>query len=263
MVRSLTSVGLAVLFAAFGFAQHHNSGPVQSAAPPPAARPQSLVVPQTLVTPRSSTPGFGSAVFPGGSNAVGRVVFPGAGQFPVGTITDTTFASRLGATVSGLNDGRSFRRFRQPLVVPYAYPVYLGDYSSYNQGYAGYGQDQPNITIVNPPQQSPQVIINQNFLPEHATPVIRDYTDDSSGVHVYEAPSRNPAENLQDEGTDYYLIAFKDHSIYSAFAYWVEGDTLHYVTPQRVHNQASVTLVDRELTEKLNRERNLQVKLPK
>ena len=43
----------------------------------------------------------------------------------------------------------------------------------------------------------------------------------------------------------------------------MEGDTLHYVTPQRVHNQASVTLVDRELTEKLNRERNLQVKLPR
>jgi hypothetical protein len=260
MAKSLASVGLAVFFASLGLAQHHGSGGMQSAAPQPAARPQPLVVPQTLVSPRSSTPGFGSAVFPGGVTAPGRVVFPGAGQFPVGTITDPTFASRLGATVSGLNDGRRFRRFREPLLVPYAYPVYLGDYS---QGYQGYGQDQPNITIVNPPQQSPQVIINQNFLPDRATPVIRDYTDDSSGVHIYEAPSRNPADNVADEGTDYYLIAFKDHSIYSAFAYWVEGDTLHYVTPQRVHNQASVTLVDRELTEKLNRERNLQVKLPR
>jgi hypothetical protein len=43
----------------------------------------------------------------------------------------------------------------------------------------------------------------------------------------------------------------------------VEGETLHYVTPQRVHNQASVSLVDRELTDKLNRDRNMQVKLPK
>ena len=260
MVKSLTSAGLAFFFAAFGFAQHRNSGGMQSPAPAPAARPQSLVVPQTLVTPRSATPGFGSVVFPGGSTAVGRVVFPGAGQFPVGTITDPSFASRLGATVSGINDGRRFRRFREPLIVPYAYPVYLGDYS---QGYQGYGQEQPNITIFNPPQQTPQVIINQNFLPERATPVIHEYTEDSSGVHVYEAPSRNLADNVADEGTDYYLIAFKDHSIYSAFAYWVEGDTLHYVTPQRVHNQASVTLVDRELTEKLNRERNLQVKLPR
>jgi len=247
---------LAVLFSALSFAQHHYSGSMQSAGPQPMARPQSVA------SPRNSTPGFGSVVFPGGSNSFGRVVFPGAGQLPVGTITDSNFASRLGATVGGFNDGRHVRHFREPLLVPYAYPVYLGGYSDYN-GYTGYGQDQPNITIINPPQQTPQVIINQNFIPERATPVIHEYTEDSSGVHVYEAPSRNPVENAPDETTDYYLIAFKDHSIYSAFAYWVEGDTLHYVTPQRVHNQASVALVDRELTQKLNRERNLQVKLPK
>src|SRR5206468_8556704 len=236
-----------------------HSGSMQSSVPQVAARPQSVAI------PRNSTPGFGSVVFPGGSNSFGRVVFPGAGQLPVGTITDTTFPSRLGATVSGFggfNEGRLVRRFREPLLVPYAYPVYLGNYADYN-GYQGYGQDQPNITIINPPQQTPQVIINQNFIPERATPVMHEYTEDSSGVHVYEAPSRNPADNVADEGTDYYLIAFKDHSIYSAFAYWVEGDTLHYVTPQRVHNQASVTLVDRELTQELNSERNLQLKLPR
>jgi hypothetical protein len=258
---------LAVFFSALSFAQHHSSGSMQSVGPQPMARPQSVA------GPHNSTPGFGSVVFPGGSNSFGRVVFPGAGQLPVGTITDTNFASRLGATVGGLNgafnDGRHARHFREPLLVPYAYPVYLGGYADnsgypgYGNGYAGYGQDQPNITIINPPQQTPQVIINQNFIPERATPVIHEYTEDSSGVHVYEAPSRTPVENAPDETTDYYLIAFKDHSIYSAFAYWVEGDTLHYVTPQRVHNQASVTLVDRELTRKLNSERNLQVKLPR
>jgi len=265
-MKSLTSVGLAVLFAALGFAQHHNSGYVRSAMPQPAARPQPVAQPQSVAGPRSTTPGFGSVVFPGGSTSFGRVVFPGAGQLPVGTITDTTFPSRLGATVGGFggfNDGRRGRHFREPLLVPYAYPVYLGGYSDYNGSPGYYGQEQPNITIVNPPQQTPQVIINQNFIPERANPVMHEYIEDPSGVHIYEAPSRNPAENAPDETTDYYLIAFKDHSIYSAFAYWVEGDTLHYVTPQRVHNQASVTLVDRELTQKLNSERNLQVKLPK
>ena len=98
--------------------------------------------------------------------------------------------------------------------------------------------------------------MNQNYVPEHANPVMRDYTGDSSGVQVYDAPGREPASNSNDDGTDYYLIAFKDHSIYSAFAYWVDGDTLHYVTPQRVHNQVSVALVDRELTDKLNRGRD-------
>jgi hypothetical protein len=267
-VKALTSVGLAVFFSALSFAQHHYSGSLQSVGPQPVVRPQSVARPQLAVTP-----GFGSAVFPGGSNAFGRVVFPGAGQFPVGTITDPTFASRLGATVGGFrvggfNGGRRGRHFRESSLVPYAYPVYLGGYADngyegYGNGYGGYGQDQPNITIMNPPQQAPQVIINQNFIPERANPVIHEYTEDSSGIHVYEAPSHTPAEGAPDEATDYYLIAFKDHSIYSAFAYWVEGDTLHYVTPQRVHNQASVTLVDRELTQKLNSERNLQVKLPR
>jgi len=258
-VKSITSVGLAFVFAAFSFAQNHPSGALPATVPQVTARPQALAS-------RISTPGFGSVVFPGGSNSFGRVVFPAAGQFPVGTITDTTFALRLGATVSGfpvggLKDGRRLRHSREPLVVPFAYPVYLGGYSDYN-GDSGYGQDQPNVTIINPPQQAPQVIINQNFIPERATPLMHEYTQDPSGVQIYE-PLHSSVENTQDEASDYYLIAFKDHSIYSAFAYWVEGDTLHYVTPQRVHNQASVTLVDRELTEKLNRERNLQVKLPR
>jgi hypothetical protein len=93
---------------------------------------------------------------------------------------------------------------------------------------------------------------------------MHDYTEDSSGgIRVYEAPGRQPVETSSDEDTtNYYLIAFKDHSIYSAFAYWVEGDTLHYVTPQRVHNQVSLSLVDRDLTDHLNRDRQLQVKLP-
>jgi hypothetical protein len=255
-VKTSSVVGLAVLLAASGFAQHRSFDSGQRVAPQPVLRPQSVV------NPNNSNPGFGRVVFPGGSTSFGRVVFPGAGQTPVGSITDPTFASRLGATVSGLNDGRRFRRFNAPLLVPYAYPIYPGGYGDYS-GYPGYAQDQPNITIINPPQQTPQVIINQNFVPERATPLIHEYTEDSSGVHVYEVPGRNPVENAPEDATEYYLIAFKDHSIYSAFAYWVEGDTLHYVTPQRVHNQASVALVDRELTEKLNRERNLQVKVPK
>ncbi|HVP46799.1 MAG TPA: hypothetical protein VMT32_09455 [Bryobacteraceae bacterium] len=206
----------------------------------------------------------------------GRVLFPGTGGPPGSplSITDTTFASRLGETVSGLNGGYynggyyngQYRRFRRRSGGgSNGYPVYgggyyVGDYSDFDYGYA---PDQSNAPMVNPSQPGPQVIINQNFVPEHANPVVHEYGQDSSGgIHLYEAPSREPEENGADENTSYYLIAFKDHSIYSAYAYWVEGDTLHYVTPQRVHNQASLSLVDRELTEKLNRNQNMQVKLP-
>jgi hypothetical protein len=231
------------LFSTVAFAQRHRGfGVVQFSTPAPA--------PSTY----GSTTGFG------------RVVFPGTGHAPaprnVFSITDTTFASRLGATVGGGfgggYTGRGFQRYRQPAIVPYPIPVYVG---------AGYGdypyQPDPNVGLV-PQQPAPQVIINQNFIHERATPVMREYTDDGSGgIRVYEAPGRAPVEASTEDGTNYYLIAFKDHSIYSAFAYWVEGDTLHYVTAQRVHNQASLSLLDRDLTEKLNRDRSMQVKLPR
>ena len=60
-----------------------------------------------------------------------------------------------------------------------------------------------------------------------------------------------------------YLIAFKDHTIYSAVAYWVDGETLHYFTSGNNHNQVSLSLIDRELTERLNKEKGAEVKLPR
>src|SRR5215467_13412495 len=174
-----------------------------------------------------------------------RIVFPPAGitfpatginpSVPVNafSITNPYFADSLGATVGSPLVGRSFigkpyRRFRSnSIVVPYPYPVYVGSYGLGNSGYGnGYApdQEQPSLNM-NPAGQTPPVIINQNFVPDRGTPVIRDYTEDTSaGVRVYDAPSREPVDTSADAYTSYYLIAFKDHSIYSAFAYWVEGD---------------------------------------
>jgi hypothetical protein len=42
----------------------------------------------------------------------------------------------------------------------------------------------------------------------------------------------------------------------------VDGDTVHYFTAGNTHNQASLSLVDRELTDRLNRESGHEVKLP-
>ena len=262
-MKPLAAVALAVLFAVCVFAQSRSFSGVQFSSPQ-----HIQVTPQHTA---GSSSGFGRVLFPGTGQpppngfVSGRVLFPATGGPPGSplSITDPTFAARLGATVSGLNQGHEFRRFQRPVAAPYAYPIYVGGgYPDYGYGYQS--DQQPNVTIVNPPQQAPQVVINQNFIPERATPVVREYGEDSSGaVRIYEAPGREPVEASAEDNTNYYLIAFKDHSIYSAFAYWVEGDTLHYVTPQRVHNQASLSLVDRDLTEKLNRNFNLQVKLPK
>lgn len=214
--------------------------------PQPAARPQSA----------PATSGTHIVYPPAG------VAFPATGITPYApaspfSITNPAFVPSLGATVSGQSAYRGYHRYGSRAAgLYYAYPVYVAGYADY--GYPAY----PDSGYATDPGTGPQVIINQNFIPEHANPVMRDYTGDSSGVQVYDAPGREPVDSSSDDGINYYLIAFKDHSIYSAFAYWVDGDTLHYVTPQRVHNQVSLALVDRELTERLNRGRSMQVKLP-
>jgi endonuclease YncB( thermonuclease family) len=57
------------------------------------------------------------------------------------------------------------------------------------------------------------------------------------------------------------FIAFKGH-ICTAIAYWVQGDTLHYITAQGSHNQVSLVLVDRPTSAKLNSGRLVKLVLP-
>jgi hypothetical protein len=74
-------------------------------------------------------------------------------------------------------------------------------------------------------------------------------------------PVVNPGDPLTPPAS-YYLIAYKDHSVYSALAYWVEGDTLHYVTTQNTHNQASLSLIDVDQSYKLNSDRSVPFSIP-
>lgn len=79
---------------------------------------------------------------------------------------------------------------------------------------------------------------------------------------MYQAPS--PTAQAQQAGDDpvTFLIALKDSSVYSAVAYWVQNDALHYVTPQGKHNQVSLSLVDRALSARLNTGRQVEFHLP-
>ena len=83
-----------------------------------------------------------------------------------------------------------------------------------------------------------------------------------------EYPAREPATAYQprtqepETVSEHYLLAFKDHTVYSAVAYWFDGDTLHYFTSGSVHNQASVSLLDRELTARLNKELGIDFHMP-
>ena len=54
-----------------------------------------------------------------------------------------------------------------------------------------------------------------------------------------------------------YLIAFNNESIVVSRRHWLEGDTLHYVTPSEQHHQVKLADIDLGLTARLNRERGL------
>ena len=204
----------------------------------------------------------------------GSVVFPGTG-IP----NQPTYAQRLSSTISGnpipraFGDRRPQRGFGYGAgVVPYAVPVFVG--GGYGYGYdPGYAAPQPNITIVNAPPQQPSVIINNGYQPDAVKPAMRDYTNESlpppAALESYQAPvpsnpegRRGQMRSLDADKPTVYLVAFKDGVVYSSLAYWVEGDTLHYITTKYAHNRASVDLVDLPLSRQLNSERGVEFEIP-
>jgi hypothetical protein len=216
-----------------------------------------------------SVGGFGNVVFPGlghapaGGNPWGNVVSPATPQGAAAAASgpNAAAANRYGSLVSGFRSyGGSSHGYRHGNTSSiYTYPIFIG---GYGYGY-GYGPAQPdqsppqNVTGGDAPAQPP-VVINQYFgVPPAGGGPPPDAAD--SNFHYYQAPSNNDPAPID---VSYYLIAFKDHTVYSAVAYYTEGDTLHYFTAGNVHNQVSLSLVDRQLTEQLNRQRNVSVQLP-
>jgi len=159
------------------------------------------------------------------------------------------------------------------------YPVYYGGYS-YGDPSVGYGagySDQQAPPIINT-NTAPSVVINQGYVPPQANPQVRDYgdaPDPQAGMRVYQNSSHpydDPAASqpgpalrtrvVNSDQPTIYLIAFRDHSIVQALGYWMEGPTLHYVSVEHSLNQASMDLIDRDLSQRLNDERGVEFKIP-
>jgi hypothetical protein len=211
----------------------------------------------------------GNVVFPGGTSAMpgiqrsfGNVVFPGgSGQRLVVpfSVTDPTFLFRPGAAgrlprglpvTSGSGIAGNGRRRGGPGVLPYAVPVYIGGGGGfYDNPYIGDGAlpQAPNTTIVFPPVQQQMV----------ASP----YDAGVAAVPAPPAPAEPAFAEPQPPEPEHYLIAFKDHTIYAAVAFYVEGDTVHYFTSGNQHNQVSLSLIDKDLTQRLNREAGIDMHL--
>jgi len=151
---------------------------------------------------------------------------------------------------------------------PYAYSVWVPDSFDYmntqSQYGAPYGYSAPYGTAAAPaPYYDPgnaaasqqPVIINQYFggpAPAQTTPQAQA----PAAPEANNATSAAPGDPIGNPQT-YYLIAYKNHAIYAALAYWLEDKTLHYVTTQNTHNQASLELIDLALTKSLNQDRQV------
>lgn len=102
-----------------------------------------------------------------------------------------------------------------PQIYWFSYPVYIA----------------APFPATQPPASSP-IVINQSF-------------------NLATAPEKPVAPAASEKY--HYRIAYRDRSVYAATEWWIEGDVLHYITTRDAHNQASLSLIDLELTTKLNR----------
>jgi hypothetical protein len=138
-------------------------------------------------------------------------------------------------------------------------PAYYGDPAN-GQGNPAPGYPAPGYVAQGDPAQGyPFVIINPNYTPDTSNPVLRDY----SYVPVPQAAPQDGGQNAPAATPSViFLIAMKDHAIYPAIAYWVEDDTLNYISEQGVRNRVSLDLVDREFSTQLNKERSIDFGLP-
>ena len=210
-----------------------------------------LVAGSTAFAQRPNPTGFGSVLYPGTggppppqtpNGGFGSVLYPGTGGPPGhGVVPRNLIAPPRIAHPS----------HNAAVIVPV--PVYYGGYytdpSQYGQQPAPY-EDQNSYAA---PSQAPVVILNQNFRSPGPPPLPRDY----DGALPEQAIAR------PDMPATIYLIALTDHSILPTIAYWVEGDTLIYITTEGDQNRISLALVDRDFSKKLNDDRHVEFKLPK
>ena len=81
-------------------------------------------------------------------------------------------------------------------------------------------------------------------------------------VREYLGPSTQAAPQAQKYEEPLYLLAMRDGTIRAVLAYWADGPSVHYVTMDHEQKQAPLTSIDRALSERLNRERNVTFRLP-
>jgi hypothetical protein len=143
---------------------------------------------------------------------------------------------------------------------PYAYgPGYYGygygGWDPYDYGYYGSGYYAPSYSYAPAESQSPVVVVNQQP-PQYDYP---SYSQSRGPEQGYEQGSAPPAPSYRPT---IYKIAFTDHKIVSALAYWVADGQLHYVTMDHAMREVPLSSIDRRFSEQLNRDQGVPFRLP-
>jgi hypothetical protein len=184
------------------------------------------------------------AIVASSAGALGGTFASIPSSHPLGGVALPTFPS---------GGGRRKKTTTTAATAGYTPIFYVPNY--YDTG--SYDTPQGNYLQTPPPAQPP-VIINQYFGSRGPDDRVADD----------QRPPALPPEDIANPGDpigvpqNYYLIAYRDRTVYPALAYWVEGDTLHYVTTQNTHNQASLALIDLDRTTKLNADRAIPFAIP-
>lgn len=188
------------------------------------------------------------------TGSYGNVLHPGVPS--PGTLRAPSPTFRPGAG-SSFNRGRRNFGGNTVYVPYYGYGYGFGFDNFYPNGYTGAYAPEPPAP---PDAPTPTVIINQNFQTEPVRPILRDY----SNVPLPEPGTVKvpPGSALADDQPTIFLIALRDRTILPVIAYWVDVNTLHYVTPQSVPNEVSLDQVDRDFSRKLNADRHVPFTLP-
>jgi hypothetical protein len=188
---------------------------------------------------------------------------PPGSRFGPGRINGSRFYAAYGAAYDPIYDADA---------------SFDGFYADHGDGFDGFYSDlSPDAYApyqTQPEVPTPSVVINEAFRTDTIHPQLRDYSNvklpepgtvvvpPSAATAAPTQPALQSAPALADDRPIIFLIALQDHVILPAVAYWVEGNTLHYISLDGAPHQVSLGLIDRDFSKQLNRERNLPFALP-
>ncbi len=214
-----------------------------------------------LLSPAFAQRGGGHGGSGGGGHASGAV--GGGGGSRGGFSGGGSF--RGGSFRGGYYGGRGYfygGRYWGPSIYfgvgGWGYPYY--PYYPYYSGYPAYGYDPNNYG------DDPYAYGGGGSYSTSTAPVTMPqnygYDQGQAPQQPPETQQQSAPGNVQDQGQNFYLIAFSDHSIQAATAYKVQGDRIHWITRDGREQQAPLSSVDIRFSQQINRDRHVNFQIP-